>query len=93
MRSIPGLQLDIILSSVPGLSDLESIYMIDSNKGRPTNNAKSNVIKRSFYSMHDLRLYLTEEKWSIILKLLLSASLGRMNDLALLISKASVKSN
>jgi CRISPR-associated protein Cas5t len=64
-------------------TDLETIYMIDSNKGKPTNNAKSNVIKREFLFENFLRLYVTDEA---IVDFLKSPAyplvLGRMNDLA-----------
>ncbi len=64
-------------------TDLETIYMIDSNKGRPTNNAKSNVIKREFLFDTFLRLYVVEEKLADFFKTpFYPLLLGRMNDLA-----------
>jgi CRISPR-associated protein Cas5t len=64
-------------------TDLETIYMIDSNKGRPTNNAKSNVIKREFLFDAFLRLYLTEERLVDYFRTpFYPLLLGRMNDLA-----------
>ena len=36
---------------------LETIYQIDSNKGKATNNAKSNVIRREFLFDNFLRIY------------------------------------
>ncbi|MCR9102763.1 MAG: type I-B CRISPR-associated protein Cas5b [bacterium] len=43
--------------------DLETIYMIQTNsKGRPSNNAKSNVIKREFMADVKLSLYLKDEE-------------------------------
>lgn len=63
--------------------DLETIYMIDSNNGKPTNNAKSNVIKREFLFDNFLRLYITDETIVEYLKSpVYSLVLGRMNDLA-----------
>lgn len=65
------------------VTDLETIYMIDSNKGKPTNNAKSNVIKREFLFDTFLRLYLTEERLANYFKVpFYPLLLGRMNDLA-----------
>lgn len=64
-------------------TDLETIYMIDSNKGKPTNNAKSNVIKREFLFDTFLRLYVTEERLANYFKApFYPLLLGRMNDLA-----------
>ncbi|OQP59771.1 type I-B CRISPR-associated protein Cas5b [Niastella populi] len=64
-------------------TDLETIYMIDSNKGRPTNNAKSNVIRREFLFDVFLRLYLTDENLISYFKApYYPLLLGRMNDLA-----------
>lgn len=63
--------------------DLETIYMIDSNNGKPTNNAKSNVIKREFLFDNFLRLYIADEAIVEYLKSpVYSLVLGRMNDLA-----------
>ncbi len=64
-------------------TDLETIYMIDSNKGRPTNIAKSNVIKREFLFDTFLRLYMVEERLAYYFKTpFYPLLLGRMNDLA-----------
>jgi CRISPR-associated protein Cas5t len=68
--------------------DLETIYQISSNKdGTPTNNTKSNVIKRKFLFNNFLRIYTTDE---IIVDFLSQPYypllLGRMNDLASVIS-------
>ncbi len=64
-------------------TDLETIYMIDSNKGRPTNNAKSNVIKREFLFDTFLRMYVVEERLVDYFKRpFYPLLLGRMNDLA-----------
>lgn len=64
-------------------TDLETIYMIDSNKGKATNNAKSNVIKRVFLFENLLRLYVTDEVIVNYFKSpVYSLVLGRMNDLA-----------
>jgi CRISPR-associated protein Cas5t len=64
-------------------TDLETIYMIDSNKGKATNNAKSNVIKREFLFENLLRLYVTDEVIMTYFKSpVYSLVLGRMNDLA-----------
>lgn len=63
--------------------DLETIYMIDSNKGKATNNAKSNVIKREFLFENFLRIYVSDEKIMNYLKApVYPLVLGRMNDLA-----------
>lgn len=64
-------------------TDLETIYMIDSNKGKPTNNAKSNVIKREFLFENFLRLYVIDKAIVEYLKApVYPLVLGRMNDLA-----------
>jgi len=64
-------------------TDLETIYMIDSNKGKATNYAKSNVLKREFLFDNLLRLYVTDEAIVDFLKSpAYSLVLGRMNDLA-----------
>lgn len=64
-------------------TDLETIYMIDSNKGRATNNAKSNVIKREVLFENLLRLYVTDEAIvNYFRSPVYSLVLGRMNDLA-----------
>lgn len=64
-------------------TDLETIYMIDSNKGKPTNNAKSNVIKREFLFDNFLRLYFLDENLANFFRRpFYPLLLGRMNDLA-----------
>ena len=64
-------------------TDLETIYMIDSNKGRPTNNAKSNIIRREFLFETFLRLYVLDEQIAAYFKTpAYPLLLGRMNDLA-----------
>jgi CRISPR-associated protein Cas5t len=63
--------------------DLETIYQISSKDGKPTNNAKSNVIRRKFLFNNFLRIYTDnaeiaksfEQPYYPLL-------LGRMNDLA-----------
>jgi CRISPR-associated protein Cas5t len=71
--------------------DLETIYQIEGNKGKATNNAKSNVIRREFLFDNFLRIYTSnqdvakcfqEPKFPLLL--------GRMNDLAS-ISNESIK--
>lgn len=63
--------------------DLETIYQIGSNKGAPSKNAKSNVIRREFLSDTFLRLYVLDKKIvDFFRKPYYSLVLGRMNDLA-----------
>lgn len=63
--------------------DLETIYMIDTNKGKPSNMAKSNVIKREFLFENLLRIYTDDETIVNYLKYpVYPLVLGRMNDLA-----------
>lgn len=63
--------------------DLETIYMIDTNKGRPNNMAKSNIIKREFLFENLLRIYTIDEAIVNYLKYpVYPLVLGRMNDLA-----------
>lgn len=63
--------------------DLETIYQISSNNGVPSNNAKSNVIRREFLSDTFLRLYVLDERIAgFFHKPYYSLVLGRMNDLA-----------
>lgn len=63
--------------------DLETIYMIDTDKGKPNNVAKSNVIKREFLFENFLRIYTTDEAVVNYLKFpVYPLVLGRMNDLA-----------
>ncbi|MBL7818850.1 MAG: type I-B CRISPR-associated protein Cas5 [Saprospiraceae bacterium] len=63
--------------------DLETIYQIESNKGKPTNNAKSNVVRREFLFDNFLRIYTDSEKLvEYFRKPFFPLVLGRMNDLA-----------
>lgn len=63
--------------------DLETIYMVDNNKGNPKNEAKSNVIKREFLFENFLRIYTADEAIVNYLKYpVYPLVLGRMNDLA-----------
>lgn len=64
--------------------DLETIYQIDSNAaGKPSNNAKSNVIRREFLFEAQLRIYLPDEQLAAHFREpAFSLLLGRMNDLA-----------
>lgn len=63
--------------------DLETIYMMDTNKGKPNNSAKSNVIKREFLFENFLRIYTPDETIVNYLKCpVYPLVLGRMNDLA-----------
>jgi CRISPR-associated protein Cas5t len=63
--------------------DLETIYQIASNKGAPSNNVRSNVIRREFLSDTFLRIYVSEEKIvDFFHNPYYSLVLGRMNDLA-----------
>lgn len=63
--------------------DIETIYQVSSKEGRPTNNAKSNIIYRKFLFNNFLRIYTPDES---IARYLASPHyqllLGRMNDLA-----------
>jgi CRISPR-associated protein Cas5t len=63
--------------------DLETIYQISSKDGRPTNNAKSNVISRKFLYNNFLRIY-TDDKQIVeyLSQPYYPLLLGRMNDLA-----------
>ncbi|NJO02867.1 MAG: type I-B CRISPR-associated protein Cas5 [Bacteroidia bacterium] len=65
-------------------TDLETIYMIDSTKdGRPTNHAKSNVIRRDILFDAFLRLYVPDEQIAAYFQNpYYPLVLGRMNDLA-----------
>ncbi|GEP90768.1 CRISPR-associated protein, Cas5t family [Chitinophaga terrae (ex Kim and Jung 2007)] len=64
-------------------TDIETIYMIDSNNGAATNNAKSNIIKREFLSDNFLRIYVTDMAIAeYFAKPVYQLLLGRMNDLA-----------
>ncbi|MCK8494566.1 type I-B CRISPR-associated protein Cas5b [Spirosoma sp. RP8] len=63
--------------------DLETIYQIDSNNGRATNNAKSNIIRREFVYSAQLKIYLTDESLADFFRQpYYPLVLGRMNDLA-----------
>lgn len=63
--------------------DLETIYQIGSNKGMPSNNAKSNIIRREFLFEAFLRLYVTSEAIADYFRSpVFPIVLGRMNDLA-----------
>lgn len=63
--------------------DLETIYMMDTTKGKPNNAAKSNVIKREFLFDNFLRIYTPDETIANYLKNpYFPLVLGRMNDLA-----------
>ena len=63
--------------------DLETIYMIDTNKGKPNNMAKSNIIKREFLFENLLRIYTDDEAIVNYLRFpVYPLVLGRMNDLA-----------
>lgn len=63
--------------------DLETIYQIDSNNGRATNNAKSNIIRREFLYNAQLKIYLTDKALADFFRQpYYSLVLGRMNDLA-----------
>ncbi|RQP11209.1 MAG: type I-B CRISPR-associated protein Cas5 [Chryseobacterium sp.] len=63
--------------------DLETIYMMDTAKGKPNNAAKSNVIKREFLFDNLLRVYTDDKKVADYFKSpAYPLVLGRMNDLA-----------
>lgn len=63
--------------------DLETIYMMDTNKAKPNNLAKSNVVKREFLFDNFLRIYTPDETIANYLKHpIFPLVLGRMNDLA-----------
>lgn len=63
--------------------DLETIYQIESNKGRPTNFAKSNVVRREFLFDNFLRIYTDSENlYEYFKQPYFPLVLGRMNDLA-----------
>lgn len=63
--------------------DLETIYQISSKDGRPTNNAKSNIIYRKFLFNNFLRIYTPDEQIAQYLSApYYQLLLGRMNDLA-----------
>jgi CRISPR-associated protein Cas5t len=63
--------------------DLETIYQISSKDGKPTNNAKSNIIYRKFLFNNFLRIYTPDKKIADYLSQpYFQLVLGRMNDLA-----------
>jgi CRISPR-associated protein Cas5t len=63
--------------------DLETIYQISSKDGKPTNNAKSNIIYRKFLFNNFLRIYTSEERIvEYFSQPYFPIVLGRMNDLA-----------
>jgi len=63
--------------------DLETIYQISSKAGKPTNQAKSNVIKRKFLYNNFLRIYTPhKEVAEYLAEPYYPILLGRMNDLA-----------
>lgn len=63
--------------------DVETIYQIDSVNGRPTNSAKSNIIRREFLFNTQLRIYFTDlELANYFRQPVYPLVLGRMNDLA-----------
>lgn len=63
--------------------DLETIYQIENNGGHPSNNAKSNIMKREFLFNNSLSIYLeNEELVSYFRKPVYQMLLGRSNDLA-----------
>nr|WP_293842699.1 type I-B CRISPR-associated protein Cas5b [uncultured Arsenicibacter sp.] len=64
-------------------TDLETIYQIDSNNGKATNNAKSNIIRREFLYNAKLKIYLTDKSLADFFRQpYFPLVLGRMNDLA-----------
>lgn len=63
--------------------DLETIYQISSKEGKPTNNAKSNIIYRKFLFNNFLRIYTPDERIAnYFSQPYFQLVLGRMNDLA-----------
>ena len=71
--------------------DLETIYQIDSNKGKATNNAKSNVIRREFLFDNFLRIYTTNRQIAEYFNQpVYPLLLGRMNDLAM-VNQSQIK--
>lgn len=72
--------------------DLETIYQIKSKDGRPTNEAKSNIISRRFLYNNYLRIYTPEKEIADYFKQpYYPLLLGRMNDLATVSSKPEKK--
>jgi len=63
--------------------DLETIYQFEDNKGRPSNNTKSNIIQREFLFDVQLSLYLKDEQLvQHLRKPYYDILLGRSGDLA-----------
>lgn len=63
--------------------DLETIYQISSKDGKPTNNAKSNILIRKFLFNNFLRIYTVDRRIADYLSQpYYPLLLGRMNDLA-----------
>jgi CRISPR-associated protein Cas5t len=63
--------------------DLETIYQISSKDGKPTNNAKSNILYRKFLFNNFLRVYTSDENIvQYLSQPYYQLVLGRMNDLA-----------
>jgi len=63
--------------------DLETIYQISGKDGKPSNNAKSNIINRQFLFNTFLRLYIFDEYIvNFFRQPFYQLLLGRMNDLA-----------
>lgn len=77
--------------------DLETIYQISSKNGKPTNDAKSNIIYRKFLFNNFLRIYTPDiEVRNYLAEPHFQLLLGRMNDLASVIGiseKESLKKN
>jgi len=68
--------------------DLETIYQIKSKDGRPTNEAKSNVITRQFLYNNFLRIYTPDKQIAdYFAQPYYPLVLGRMNDLATIVRK------
>jgi CRISPR-associated protein Cas5t len=64
--------------------DLETIYQIGGKDGKPTNEAKSNVMVRKFLFNNFLRIYTVDEKIAeYFSNPYYPVLLGRMNDLAM----------
>lgn len=64
-------------------TDLETLYMVQSRNGDPSNNAKANVIKREFLFDVFLRIYVEDEAMARYFENpVYPLVLGRMNDLA-----------
>lgn len=78
-----GLQLGYYFEYEAEGEDLETIYQISSKDGKPTNNAKSNIIYRKFLFNNFLRIYTPDERIAGYLSQpYFQLVLGRMNDLA-----------